>query len=507
MVKKIQLALTLGSLITGILILFSSCKKINEATGLGGELIPAVDNITTFDTTINVEAYNDLFTLGGTDPLKEDSIYSHYSYEQFLGTISNDPLFGKTDAQMFFELKPTTYPYTFNNRPDSLILDSVVLVLDYVETYGDSTKPMSVNVSEVTSDFRGDTSYLMRKSTEVSSGGLLGSRTFTPSSLDDSVKAFQDTTSNQLRIRLSDAFGNRLLHYDTVGANNAYASDSIFKTFFKGFALKSTSSGSNALLGFNLQGTNTKLAIYYKYYHGVGSDLDTTVAYFNFKPFSTYLSSAASAAHNYVARDYTGFPISDAQGGPSPDPHIFIQNAPGSFARVKIPGLNGLSNRVVHRAELIAEEEYNTSDSLFPAPTFMYLDAFTSSTTKARNIPYDIVFDAVSQTYNLNSFGIAPINALDASGNVIKTWHFNLTRYVQHIANGTEPLYDLRLFSHVYASDDYYAPAQGATATDGAPVVTINPNPVTGRVRLLGNTGATDTNPHRMRLHIIYSKI
>jgi hypothetical protein len=126
MVKR-QLVLTLGSIITGSLILLSSCKKINEATDLGGDLLPAVDNITTFDTTLTVEAYNDLFTLGGIDSLKEDSTYSHYSYEQFLGRINSDPLFGRTDAQMFFELKPTSYPFTFNNKPspDSLFLDSV----------------------------------------------------------------------------------------------------------------------------------------------------------------------------------------------------------------------------------------------------------------------------------------------------------------------------------------------------------------------------------------------
>ena len=30
---------------------------------LGGDLIPAVDNINTFDTTLTVEAFNDLFHL------------------------------------------------------------------------------------------------------------------------------------------------------------------------------------------------------------------------------------------------------------------------------------------------------------------------------------------------------------------------------------------------------------------------------------------------------------
>ncbi|HET6993548.1 MAG TPA: hypothetical protein VFI06_01140, partial [Chitinophagaceae bacterium] len=95
--NKRQLALTLGSIITSLLILFTSCKKINEATELGADLIPPIDNVTTFDTSITVEAYNDIFTLGGTsaDSLRQDTVRSHYSDEQFLGVINNDQLFGR----------------------------------------------------------------------------------------------------------------------------------------------------------------------------------------------------------------------------------------------------------------------------------------------------------------------------------------------------------------------------------------------------------------------------
>jgi hypothetical protein len=507
MLKNRQRALVFVLIFTCTAILFISCKKINEATDLGGNLIPAVDNITTFDTTITVEAYNDLFTLGGIDSLKEDSTFSHYTNEQFLGIINSDPLFGKTDAQMFFELKPATYPFTFLNKPspDSLFLDSVVLVLDYVETYGDSTVQQTVSVSEITSDFRVDTSYLVRKNTDITVSGPLGSTSFLPYTLDDSVKAFQDTTSHQLRIKLNNTFGNRLLFYDTTGANNAYSSDSVFKTKFKGFALKSTS-GGKAVMGFDLQGANTKLAIYYKYRHGVGTDIDTTVAYFNFKPSGTY-GLSGSAAHNYVSRDYSGTPVSAAQGGSLPDPLVYIQNTPGTFAKLKIPALAGLSNRVVHRAELIAEQVFNSSDTLFPPPAFLYLDAYAPSLSRYRNIPYDVIFDASSGTFNLSSFGSGPVNALDGSGRVVKTWHFNLTRYVQHVVNATEPAYDLRLFAPFYTIDQYLAPVAGATPFELPPTVYVSPTIVKGRVQLAGNTGPLDTNPHRMRLHIVYSKL
>jgi hypothetical protein len=507
LVKKRPLALTLASFITGLIIILSSCKKINEATELGGGLIPPIDNINTFDTSITVEAYNDLFTLHGADPLKEDSLTGSYTDEQFLGVIDNDPLFGKTDAQMFFELKPATYKYTFSNRPDSLHIDSVVLVLDYVEAYGDTLVPQTINVYEIdqaTPDFRVDTSYFIRQNSNITYTNLLGAKTIVPASLNDSIKAYKDTTKNQLRIRLSDAFGQRLLNYDTtdaLGHVNAYSSDSVFKTKFRGFALKSVA-GGNAIMGFNLQGANTKLAIYYRDDNGDSPKEDTTVAYFAFKPYASYVL-AGSASHNYIGRDYTGSAMQLAQGGATPDPLVYIQNTPGSFATLKIPSLGNLSNRVVHRAELIAEQVYHPTDAIFTTPQYLYLDAYEPTLSKYLIIPYDLVFDGTG-TLNLGSFGVAPINALDGSGNVVKTWRFNLSRYVQHVVNNTDSVYNLRLFSPLFTRDQY-RPSISSTATTQQ--VNINPTYAKGRVRLAGNTGPLDPNPHRMRLRIVYSKL
>ena len=165
----------------------------------------------------------------------------------------------------------------------------------------------TVNVYEIpqSSDF-GDTSYQSGK-VIMTKAGLLGSRTFAPLILNDSVKAYQDTTANQLRIRLNDAFGQRLLNYDTtITVAMPIYSDSAFAPNFKGFALESVS--GNAIMGFNLKGANTKLAIYYKDDNGDPpvEKWDTTVAYF------TFAANQSSASANYMQRDYTGYPIAAA---------------------------------------------------------------------------------------------------------------------------------------------------------------------------------------------------
>ena len=210
--KNRYIAFSFIAIVASVAILFSACRRINEATELGGGLIPPVDGINTFDTSINVQAFNDTFGLA------TDSQYLSKNEEYFLGRINSDPFFGKTDARMFFELKPLFYPWYFaNSKPDSLYIDSVVLVLNYIETYGDTTTPQTINVYELdqSNNFRSDTSYLIRKDYFTYSS-LLGSRTITPSMLNDSVKAFKDTTVNQLRIRLDNTFGQRLLSYDSI---------------------------------------------------------------------------------------------------------------------------------------------------------------------------------------------------------------------------------------------------------------------------------------------------
>ena len=485
--KHSYLALTLGTIITTVF-LFSACKKINESTELGGGLIPPIDNINTFDTTIN-----DILVFNDTFGLANDSQRLAKNQEFFLGRINSaDPFFGRTDARIFMEYKSTIYgAYPFP-RKDSVKIDSIVLVMDYAETYGDTLAPQLINVYELdplapANKFNSDSSYLIRKNDFVYTN-LLGSRTVTPRELDDSVKAFRDTTKNQLRIRLDTNFARRLLNYDT---SNAYRSDSAFKTYFKGFAVQSMSSG-NAVMGFGFGTNNSKLAIYYNYPRTTTPTRDTAVSYFFF--------TDVSAAANYVIRDYTGTPVAAAVGGAASDPFAYIQTTPGTFATLKIPSLKTLNNRVIHRAELIMEQAYHTSDTVFYPPEFLYLDAYDSSISKFRTVPYDLLVDGAG-TMNLGTFGVAPISTRDAAGNSIKIWKFNISRYVQHVLNGTVPLYDLRLSAPFIVRNQYgFPPGEGDPR-----LISINPSIVKGRIRLVG--GGLAQGPQRMRLRIIYSKL
>lgn len=489
--KHKYLAITLGTIITSFLILLISCKKLNDSTSLGGGLIPPVDNIHTFDTTLEVLAFNDTFTL-----LTDTTIYNG-AYPHYLGQITNDPIFGRTDAKIYMEFLPPNNKFSFGNRPDSLHIDSVVLILHYTDTFGDTTIPQTINVYEIpqTSNF-GDTTLTIRKS-EYVKGALLGSATVDPRSLNDSIQAYQDTTANQLRVRLDDAFGQRLLNYDTttaLGREDAYSSDSAFRTKVKGFALESVS--GNAIMGFNLQGANTKLAIYYKDDNGSTdpAKADTAVAYFKFN------TSIGAVSANFIKRDYSGTQLeASVDGTTTPDDLVYIQSTPGTFAAIKVPGLGGLQNSVVHIAELIMEQVYDAQDTLFPSEK-LYLDAYDTTLKNYRTIPYDLTFD-FNGNVNLSSFGANPLYGKDPFGNNIRLWRFNLTRYVQHVVNKTEPVYDFRLFSPFYL-DEIYRPGGFGSGEDTSRVW-VNDQIGRGRVRLGGGNHPNQ----KMRLRIVYSKI
>jgi hypothetical protein len=197
-----------------------SCKRINEATDLGDDLLPGIDGVYTFDTTFtSLQTFNHIF-----EPLK-DSVRVGRANDQILGNISSDPLFGKTNAKMFLEFKPEFYPWSFSEvYDDSLYIDSVVLVLGWNRSYGDTTVQQKVNVWEIApnEDFRIDSFYTIYDP-GFNHTTFLGTKTFKPENLKDSIKAFRDTTAGQLRIRLDNSFGQRLLDYDTA---TAYKSDS-----------------------------------------------------------------------------------------------------------------------------------------------------------------------------------------------------------------------------------------------------------------------------------------
>jgi hypothetical protein len=400
------------------------------------------------------------------------------------------------NAKIFLELKPEVYKWQFSgvSDPDSLYIDSVVMVLGWHGTYGDTMATQRIKVYEMDQSndyFRQDSFFLLRNQYfTYSPANLLGTRDIIPATLNDSVKAFQDTAVGQLRIRLNNSFGQRLLNYDT---SNAYGSDSAFKTYMRGFAVEADQSFGNAIMTFGLVSeNNTKLAIYYRYTKG-GQD-DTTVSYFAF--------TAASARHNYIERSgFSGTQLAATANDVVEDNFVYLINTPGSYATVKVPDLRSLSNRIVHRAELLFDEVYDVSDKTFIPPEAIFLDLYDSTISKFKVVPYDYIPDNTGQ--NQSIFGMFGKNSVDGFGNLIRSWNFDITRYVQNILTGKEPLHNFRILAHRVVSDEIKVNNSSNSGLFFTAPFEINSYYTIGRVRVGGGSHPTQ----RMRVRIVYTKI
>lgn len=477
------------------LVFFSGCTRITS-TELGAGLLPPVDGVTTMDTLV------DVITDNFNDP---DSMRIYKSNNQVLGAITFDPLFGKTQASMYFEMKPAGYPFKPAGVKDSLVIDSAVLILSYHGSYGDSTAPLRLHVFEI------DNTTPLQHAVNYASNYpsvfpvKLGAEIATPATvnirrLSDSVNNRFENSVNQLRIRLNNSIATRFLK--TYDSSNAYLSDSAFRTYFAGFGLTADASGpANALLKFNLNDTNSKFALYYSTSSTGATRRDTSVSYFKFN-----ITTCGNA--NIITRDRSGSEMANHLTTTSkPDSLVYVQTSPGSYVRIKIPGLQNLSNRIIHRAELIMEQvpddaRLSTTETQMRPPRFLFLSHYDSSINSRRNIPND--FFVGSNGPNTMGFGgyvaYKSINGYDR----VAAYTFDLSRYVQGIVTRKDTSFTLRLSAPVNDSLRYTPPYPGNTSSQLYYLdPSITNDPADGRVRLGGGTHSR----FRMRLRIIYSRI
>lgn len=480
---------SLAFLILSVLFIsFFSCKKINEATDLGGGLIPGVDNINTFEIALNSITNNALYN---------DTVKVGYSDQVALGDV-NDPEFGHTHANLSFTITPSTLGVNPFGHKDSVVaIDSVVLSLSYRAAWGDTVGNgiQTLRVYEIAqnSGFRDDTVYRYKDPasdfTNATTGGELGSKTYAIKNVKDTILVKNPTgdtskLTNVVRIRLNNSIGQRFAQYDTTSSTTTggfHADETqgeIFRDLFKGLAIKADNSG-NALAYFSLSDiSNTRLIVYFK--RKLNGDTLST---------STDFVHRSNGRTNYIAHTPGSNWASQLANGNPSDSLIYLQGSPsGSHATVVIPGLNNFGNKVIHLAELIAVIPPQFQSLTYTPPSRLFLDRKKNDSTYMlfeRDIPVDF-----QGSLSLDNFG----GALKSNA-----YKFNITRYVQNIVTRGESNDTLRL----------YAPFRTRLAVNASgtllPEVNILERIATGRVILGGGTLADSSQ--RLRLRIIYSNL
>ncbi|HEX6916227.1 MAG TPA: DUF4270 family protein [Chitinophagaceae bacterium] len=472
-------------LFTLLIFIFASCTKI-ESTEIGTGLIPPVDNINTFDTSLGTVTRN-AYDTGYVYPLRNDNMV--------LGRISNDPLFGKTTGIINVQLQPEYMPFRFRGIYDSLKLDSMVLVLSYRGVWGDTNVLQKLNVYEIdpASKFSPDSVYATRMHISYLPT-VLGSATVDVRKLikNDTLEPYGEVVrNNQIRIKITDPNIQQRLFQDTT----TLQSDTGFKLKFKGFAIvPDTAFGGNALMVVNLADNNTKVAFYYRGRLAGATQSDTAATYFRLTSRSAY---ANQVIRNPVGAEYLA--TLDA----APDSLVYLQTRPDApYTKIRIPGLDSLPNAIIHRAELIVEQVPNPAtpgmDDYFSPPA-LFLSAYSTDSSRKFILPGgDVQFDNTGVT-NLASFGAYPYRR-NVNGQNITFYAFNMTRYVQGIVTNKNRSFDMVLSApfadYIFAVENLNSiiPVSGSGV--------LNPLAL-GRIRAGGGTHSS----HRMRLRIVYTRI
>ena len=474
--------------------LFSACTRIGS-TEMGLGLLPSTDAFNTKDTILDVE----------TETVdKPDTLRVYGTDDHVVGTITNDPVFGTTTASMYFQLKPSFFPFYFKGSIDSVIVDSAVLILKYNGYYGDTTKPVTLNVKRISANtpLTADSSVasnfpeLYNIQTDLSLAN--------PYSLDfthvqDSVINRFEASNNTIRIPLNKSVANMFIK--EFDSNTVYKTDTTLRQAFPGFALTTTAaSNNNVLLRISLVDTNTKLALYYTTNStstATPGARDTIVDYFK---YALYDNGDA----NFIKRNRTGSEAAK-HFGIAKDSLIYVQTSPGTMVKIKVPGLSKFANKIIHRAELIAEQVPTTAASFletrFTAPQYLFLGAYDSSDNVIRSVPNDYLGTA-SSSFTLFG-GQVVYKTLQGYDNVA-TYNFNISRYMQGIVSRKDSVFDLRMFAPVNDSIKYVPPyPNNKIAGKDYLTATLGNQPAIGRVRL----GGGSHSKFRMRLHVYYSDL
>ncbi|MEP6466484.1 MAG: DUF4270 family protein, partial [Parafilimonas sp.] len=456
-----------------------SCTKI-ITTDIGSGLIPPVDGVNTKDTVLDIVSKNAGY----------DTISVGISDDHVLGFV-NDPVFGKTTASVNFQIAPTVSPFYLGVPNDSVVLDSVVLCLSYHAAWGDTlpSSPLRLHVYSMDPEelFNANLGYsnnnTFEKAQELTE--FNAAKVVDISGLNDvdSTVFNKEPTTNQLRIKLNNSFGQQLINYDSA---TVYQNDSTFYNSLRGLIVEPEESG-NALLEINLLDTATHLSLYY---HTLDNK-DTLTR--RFSP-----NSLTSASSNTILRNYQGTQIpSYVSSANTNDDLIFMQTSPGTYANLNISSIKGMPNVIVHRAEILMYQvpDLSSADDAFLTPPNLFVAAYSQDSMRRIAVPYDVTFYG-NTVSNLTQFGVAPKYE---SGSSTAYYSFDVSRYVQNIVTRNDTLYNLVVYAPY---NQYIYPVEQTIYA--VPIASPSLNNVgIGRVRL----GGGSNQQYKMRLHIVYSPV
>ena len=309
-----------------------SCKKGDNF--IGSELQNEDINVSQL-TNFTINTYTK-----EADSLKADELSV-----STLGSMKDAEL-GKTESSFFTQLRlpVENVDFTSGGSLSDIVLDSIVLTLEYFDHYG-NLDAQTFEVYEVLDNIDIDSTYY-NGTTFTNAGTNLvesGKGTLTP---NPTSKVFNgtDTVSAQLRLKLDNSFGQLILN---ESGNATLSNNTSFAQFLKGIEVKvnnpGQANGSGAILLFNLISANSNVTLYYR--NTVTSD---TLSF-------NLLMNTNCARVNLNTHDYTGTMVApqllDSTLGIT---EVYVQGLKGLKTQIELTDIMNLkdSNIIINKAVL-----------------------------------------------------------------------------------------------------------------------------------------------------------
>lgn len=370
---------------------FCSCKKDIDVIGLN---LQDEDILGADFAEVSISAHSIL----------EDSLPTKGLLNNVVGTI-NDPVFGQTAAGFCTQFTVSGSNTVF---PKQAEIDSVVLNLQYSGYFGDTLSPIRFSVFELAEALSADQYYSNDDDPQVLPTDLVYNSTFIRPNPTTPVKLDTATTAAHLRLRLTDEFGNRLLHMPQSQLVNATA----FQNAFYGLCVRAEAipGRTGNLCYMSLTSAMSGITIYYKVGHARKS--------------YTFPISTDCVRYNFYTHDYTrgdmDFQRQVLQGDTTLGTQtLYLQPTGGVKTRVTFDDLKQTfegKNVVINRAELVLTN-ISTDEDYFFQPYNLALQVVNADGTTTYTP------DDASLTSSSYFGGIYDEKA--------KEYRFRITNYVQ----------------------------------------------------------------------------
>ena len=328
-------------------------------------------------------------------------------------------MFGKTEASFYTQIRISSDNVDFapTGSISDIVLDSVIFALEIADHYG-NLDAQTFEIYEVNEDMYIDSTYYTTSNFATSTTNIVkvGTGTITPSL--SKVASGSDSLTAQLRIKLSNSFGQKILN---ESGNTTLSNNENFTQFIKGLQVKvnnpSQISSEGAILSLNLLSEYSKITLHYR-----------NIVTIDTLEFDLLLNTYCARV-NHVEHDYTGTSVGsqiiDSTLGKN---NVYIQGLVGINTQIELTDIMSLkdSNFIINKAVLTFPVDYTSGSAYEP----------NSQLIIVRN-EEDNKYLLPDQTQYSGLAGLANVGGQWDEDE--EQYEFVITRYINNVLNGNYP--------------------------------------------------------------------